>query len=167
MMRIHDDTVVVTRSNISLAIAVAAFVFGVWELWHAATVSGATDGYFFGITFLAAAAFALRMTLTETRDLVIAFDADKESGQAAISLWRPFRNKRIETRIEHITGWRHWIQTKSRGRRAYFLLAEEPSHESTLRFELRPGSAITKELREIAPGAIADFEREAGIQSDP
>ena len=166
MVRIHDDAVVATRSNISLAVAVAAFVFGIWELWHAATVSGATDGYFFGITFLAAAAFALRMTLTETRDLVIAFDADKESGEAVISLWRPYRNTRIETKLERMTGWHHWIQTKSRGRRAFFLVAEEPLHEGTLRFELRPGTEITKELREIAPGAIADFEREAGVQSN-
>ena len=72
--------------------------------------------------------------------------------------------KRIDTSLERITGWRHWIQTGSRGRRAFFLLAEEPSHEGALRFELRPGSAIAEELREIAPQAIADFEREAGIR---
>lgn len=165
MTRIHDDTAVAKRSNISLAILIAAFAYGIWEFWYAATVSGDTAGYFFGFGFVGGAIYGLRTTLVEARDLVIAFDADLKTGQAAISLWRPLGNKRIETSLDRITGWRHWIQSGTRGRRNYFLIAQEPSHDGALRFELRPGMEIAKELRKIAPEAIADFEREVKIRA--
>jgi hypothetical protein len=160
MTRIHDDSAVAKRSNISLAILIAAFAYGIWEFWHVATVSGDMGGYFFGFAFVGGAIYGLRTTLKEARDLVFAFDADLSTGHAMISLWRPLGNKRIKTSLDRITGWRHWIQSGTRGRRNYFLLAQEPSHDGALRFELRPGVEIAKEMRKLAPEAIADFERE-------
>ena len=70
--------------------------------------------------------------------------------------------KAIDTTLDRLTGWRHWIQTASRGRRVHLLLAREPSYDGTLRFALDPEMTIPDELRRIAPEAIADFERETG-----
>ena len=133
-----------------------------WELWRAATVTGDMSGYLFGIAFIGGALYGLRVTLAEARDLVVALDADPASGQAAMSLWRPFRMKRIETGLDRLTGWRHWLQTNTRGQRTHYLIVQEPSHDGALRLELHPGQPIMDELRKIAPEAIADFEREAG-----
>lgn len=149
------------RSNIALAILAAVTAYGLWELWRAATVTGDMSGYLFGAAFIGGAIYGLRVTLAEARDLVIAVDADPASGQAAISLWRPFRITRIETSLDQLTGWRHWVQTNTRGQRAHYLLVREPSHDGALRLELHPDQPIPDELRLIAPEAIADFEREA------
>jgi len=154
----------VWRSNLSLAILAAVFAYGLWELWLAVAVSGSPTGYLFAAIFIGGAAYGLRAALAETRDLAIAFEADMESGKAAVTLWRPFRMKRIDTTLDRLTGWRYWIQSASRGRRVHLLLAHEPSYDGTLRFALEPGMTIPDELRRIAPAAIADFEKETGEQ---
>lgn len=151
------------RSNIALAVLVTVSAYGVWEFWHAASVTGDVSGYLFGIAFIGGALYGLRVTISEARDLILALDADPASGQATISLWRPFRMKRIETRMDRLSGWRHWVQTTPRGQRTHYLLVQEPSHDGALRLELLPGQSVTEELRMIAPEAIADFEREAGV----
>lgn len=166
MKRILGSPGMVWRSNLSLAILIAVFAYGLWELWLAVTVTGSTTGYLFAALFLGGAAYGIRSTLAETRDLAISFDADIDSGRAAIALWRPFHMKRIDTTLERITGWRHWIQTASRNRRIHFLLAREASYDGVLRFALEPGMTIPDELRRIAPEAIADFERETGDRDD-
>jgi len=156
----------VWRSNLSLAILAAVFAYGLWELWLAAAVTGSPTGYLFAAIFIGGAAYGLRAALAETRDLVIAFAVDMDTGKAALTLWRPFRMKRIDTTLDRLTGWRHWIQTASRGRRVHFLLAREPSYDGNLRFALEPEMTIPDELRRIAPEAIADFERETGWQEE-
>jgi hypothetical protein len=166
MTRILDNPGTAKRSTISLVILAAVFIYGIWELWHAATVGGDQLAYIFGICFVGGAIYGIRTTLAETRDLVVAFDADTESGTAALTLWRPLKSKRIETTLDQITGWRLWVETGSRRQRSYFLLAGEPSHDKALRFELTRGMTIPDELRRIAPEAIEDFERETGVGND-
>jgi len=148
------------RSNIALAILAAVATYGLWELWHAAAVTGDMSGYLFGIAFIGGALYGLRVTLAEARDLVVALDADPDSGQATISLWRPFRMKQIETRLDRLAGWRHWVQTNARGQHIHYLIVQDPSRDAALRLELHPGQPITDELRMIARAPIADFERE-------
>jgi hypothetical protein len=162
MKRILGVRGMVWRSNLSLAILTAVFAYGLWELWVAATVTRSPTGYLFGLIFVGGAVYGLRSALAETRDLVVAFDVDMDSGKAAVTLWRPFRMKRIDTTLDRLTGWRRWIQTASRGRRTYFLLAREVTYDGVLRFTLEPGMTVPDELRRIAPEAIADFERETG-----
>jgi hypothetical protein len=163
MMRILDNPGVAKRSNFSLVILAAVLLYGIWELWLAATVGGDQLAFIFGILFIGGAAYGIRTTLAETRDLVTAFDAEATSGKAALTLWRPLSSKRIETTLDQITGWRLWVETGSRRQRSYFLLAREPSHDKTLRFELTRGMTIPDELRALAPEAIEDFERETGV----
>jgi hypothetical protein len=152
----------VWRSNLSLAILAAVFAYGLWELWLAAAVTGSPTGYLFAAIFIGGAGYGLRAALAETRDLVIAFAADMDSGKAAVTLRRPFHMKRIDTTLDRLTGWRYWIQTTARGRRVHFLLAREPSYDGNLRFALDPEMTIPAELRRIAPEAIADFEKDTG-----
>jgi hypothetical protein len=163
MTRILDNPGVAKRSNFSLAILVAVLLYGIWELWLAASAGGDQLASIFGVLFIGGAVYGIRTTLAETRDLVTAFDGDAASGQAALTLWRPLGAKRIETTLDQITGWRLWVETGSRSQRNYFLLAREPSHDKTLRFELTRGMTIPDELRALAPDAIEDFERETGV----
>jgi len=166
MTRILYSPGVAKRSNFSIIILVAVLLYGIWELWHAATVGSDQLALIFGVLFIGGAIYGLRTTLAETRDLVTAFDADMASGKAAMTLWRPFRAKRIDTTLDQITGWRLWVETGSRGQRAYFLLVREPTHQRTLRLELTRGMTIPDDLRQLAPEAIEDFERETGVASD-
>jgi hypothetical protein len=166
MTRILDSRGMATRSNVSLAILTAVFIYGIWELWHAATVSGDPTAYLFGVAFVGGSLYGLNTTLKEARDLVIAFDADPATREAALILWRPLRNKRIETSLDKLTGWRLWIETGSRGLRSYYLLARAPSHDGTLRFQLQRGMAVPELLRDVAGEAIEDFERETGVLRD-
>ena len=163
MTRILDNPGVAKRSNISIAILAAVFLYGIWELWHAATVGGSQLDYIFGICFVGGAIYGMRTTLAETRDLVTVFDADTTSGEAVLTLWRPLGSKRIVTTLDQITGWRLWVETGARNQKSYFLLARDPSHDKALRFELLRGMDIPDELRRLAPEAVEDFERETGV----
>jgi hypothetical protein len=166
MVRILHFRGMVVRSSISLAILSAVLLYGALELWHAAFGAGSTTASLFGVIFIAGAVYGLRQTMAETKDLVIIFDADPETGRAEIHLWRPFGRKVIETTLDKITGWRLWVQAGPRGQKAFLLLAKEASYDGTLRFALARGQAIPDLLREIAPEAIEDFERETGIRRD-
>lgn len=166
MVRVLHFRGMVTRSSISLGILSAVFLYGVLELWYAMSATGDTTATLFGVVFCAGAIYGLRQTMNETRDLVIIFDADPESGRAELHLWRPFARKVIETSLDKLTGWRLWVQTGPRGQRSYLLLAKEPSYDGTLRFALARGQAIPEILRKLAPEAIADFERETGVRRD-
>ena len=163
MVRILHFRGMVTRSNISLAILSAVFLYGVLELWFAMSASGDMMATLFGVIFCAGSIYGLRQTVSETKDLVIIFDADPESGRAELHLWRPFGRKMIETSLDKLTGWRLWVQAGPRGQKAFLLLAKEPSYDGTLRFALARGQAIPDILRKIAPEAIEDFERETGV----
>jgi hypothetical protein len=166
MVRILHFRGMVTRSNISLAILSAVFLYGVLELWFALSGAGDTMAVLFGAIFAGGAVYGLRQTLNETKDLVIIFDADPETGRAELHLWRPFGRKLIETTLDKLTGWRLWVQSGTRGQKSFLLLAKEPSYEGTLRFALARGQAIPDMLRKIAPEAIEDFERETGVVPD-
>lgn len=166
MTRLLGNPGMARRSNISLAILIVIFCYGAWELWHAATVSGSTTDYLFGFLFVGGAVYGARTAINETKDLIIALDADPSSGEAVIELWRPFRKQQIETKLTELTDWRHWIQTASRGRQTHFLLVRAPSYEGMLRVELYPGIKIPDEVRRLAPEAIADYERAIGVDHE-
>jgi len=163
MTRIHESPGSARRSNISLVVLIAVFFYGLWELWHAATVTNDTTAYLFGVIFVGGALYGARVTLAEARDLVNTFDLDPETGKTLISLWRPFHMKRIETSIDRVTDWRHWVQTGPRKQLSHYLLARTPFHDGMLRFAMQPGMEIKDEFRRIAPKAIKEFERETGI----
>jgi hypothetical protein len=167
MVRILHFRGMVTRSNISLAILSAVFLYGVLELWFAmSNPSADITATLFGVIFCGGAIYGYRQTIAETKDLVIIFDADPETGRAELHLWRPFGRKMIETTLDKLTGWRLWVQAGPRGQKSFLLLAKEPSYDGTLRFALARGQAIPEILRKIAPGAIEDFERETGVLRD-
>ena len=67
MTRILDNRGMAMRSNVSLAILVAVFIYGIWEIWHAATVSGDPTAWLFGVAFIGGSLYGLATTLKETR----------------------------------------------------------------------------------------------------
>lgn len=166
MVRILHFRGMVARSTISLAILSAVFMYGVLELWFAMSASGDFTATLFGVIFVGGAIYGYRQTVAETKDLVIIFDADPETGRAEIHLWRPFGRKLIETSLDKLTGWRLWVQAGQRGQKAFMLLAKAEGYDGTLRFVLARGQAIPDLLRQIAPGAVEDFERETGVLRD-
>ena len=164
MKRLLDNPSKVRRWYLFLGFFAVAFLYGLWELWLAAVVTGSVIGYLFAAIFIGGAIYGVRAMLAEAHDLVVSFDADIESGNATIRLWRLFHMKQIDTTLDQITGWHHFVQTGARDERSHFLLAREKSHDGMLRFALEPEMTIPDELRRIAPQAIADFERATGWQ---
>lgn len=164
MKRLLDNPGKVRRWYLFLGFFAVAFLYGLWELWLAAVVTGSMVGYVFAAIFVGGGVYGIRSMLAEARDLAVSFDADAASGKAIIKLWRPFHMKQIDTTLDQITGWQHQVQTGPRDERSHFLLAREKSHDGVLRFALEPEMAIPDELRRIAPQAIGDFERATGWQ---
>jgi hypothetical protein len=115
-----------------------------YEPVHGSAPDIAGKGIANPIAMIASFAMALRYSfgsaLAETQDLVISLDVDMASGKAAIELWRPLRMKRIDTTLDRLTGWRHWIQTDpARPAHASTSSSREASHGGALRSRASAG----------------------------
>ncbi len=97
--------------------------------------------------------------MTEARDLIAALDADEASGEAIITLWRPFRSQKIATRLDRFSDWRHYVRIGSRGERRHYLTARSADYPRQLLFELAMAKPVPQGLARLAPEAAKDFER--------
>jgi len=167
MTRLYDNPGLSRRLTISAVVLVAAALYGLWELWAAAAATdNATTGYLFGIAFLGGAAYGLQQVLAEARDLVVSFEFDPATGRSLTTLWRPLAPRRLAAIRDDIAAWRFHIKVGRRDARTYYLFADHAAHPRPLQFELRPGMTIADEFRRLAPQAIGEFERAAGLQTN-
>jgi hypothetical protein len=157
MKRIYENTGFARRMNVSAVVVVIAFVMGAWELVMALRADDPGSGFLFAALFIGGGIYAGRQILSEHANNVVAFDADMASGQASISIWRPFSAKTIAGPLDRLTDWQ--FQTKGARVKTPILTAHHPDHPRPLEFELRPGLAVGEELRALAPDAVAAFER--------
>lgn len=156
MKRIYENRSFARRMNVSAVVVVIAFVMGAWELVMALR-SNSGNGFLFAALFIGGGIYAGRQMLNDFADNVVALDADMETRAATVSIWRPFSRKALVGRLDQLTDWQ--FQTK-RGRvRTPILTAHHPGHPRPLEFELRRDTPVGQELRELAPDAIAAFER--------
>lgn len=163
MTRIYQNPRFTRTSNISIAILFVVILFGVWELIHAfAGGTPDTTGLLFGAAFVGGGLYGLKSTWEEHRDLVVAVEVNFEAGTVGITLWRPFRQVRIERGLGDLTGWRYWVKVGKRAVRTHYLLVRATDYPRPLSIELQRGDTVSEGLRRLAPEAIADMEANTG-----
>lgn len=157
MTRIYENTALSRRNRTIVVLLILPAVYGLWELWNAAnSVPGYQ--YLWGIAFIGGAAYGLRQTIVESRDLVTAFDVDPASNGMIATLWRPLGGERLEGGRDRYTDWRFYVRIGRRNAHTYYLYVNHPDHPRPIQFELRPGTVVNDELRRLAPEAISEFE---------
>jgi hypothetical protein len=153
MTPIYRNPKLALRMNLSAGVTVLAMIYGVFELWMAYRAGpDAGYGYLFGIFFIGGGIYGMRQLLSDHADSVIALDAEPE-GKAVIALWRPFRPKRIDTRVERLTEWRPYAR-KTRSMVIPMVLADTPDYPRPLQFEADAGTTLTPEFRALAGEAL-------------
>ena len=157
MKRIYQNTGFARRMNVSAVVVVVAFLMGAWELVMALRAEDPGSGFLFAALFIGGGIYAGRQILSDHANNVVALDADMTSGQASISIWRPFSAKKITAPLDRLTDWQ--FQTKGGRVKTPILTAHHPDHPRPLEFELRAGSPLSEEIRALAPDAVAAFER--------
>jgi hypothetical protein len=157
MKRIYENTGFARRMNVSAVVVVIAFAMGAWELVMALRADDPGSGFLFAALFIGGGIYAGRQILSDYANNVVSLDADMASGQANISIWRPFSAKTISGPLDRLTDWQ--FQRKGTRVKTPILTAHHPGHPQPLEFELRPGSPLAEEIRTLAPDAVAAFER--------
>jgi len=166
MTRIYANPGFARRMNISSAVTLFAILFGFWELWAAlnAGPEGAGYGFLFAALFIGGGIYGMRQILADGADMVTALDVSESSGQATISLWRPFAPKRLEGSLDSLSEWRPYAKV-ARNFRTPMLLADHPAYPRPLQFEIGRGIALTEQFRALAPEALASLEESASAQA--
>jgi hypothetical protein len=162
MIRLFDDRGLVLRNWFSIAILVAAVIWGVIEIVRSEMGAADQTGLLFGLGFFAAAAYGLYRMLGDGRDTITRFEADFESGQSAATLWRPWGLRRLEAPLTRVTGWRMYVAVRRRNQPTFLLLVDHPGNPRPLQIDLAPNRKALDGLRQLAPEAIAEFEERTG-----
>ena len=159
MTRIYGNPGFARRMNGSAVVIAFAVLFGFWEVWAALNPGpdGPGYGFLFAALFIGGGIYGMNQILTDGKDMVTALDVQESTGEAVISVWRPFAPKRIETRLDRLTDWRPYSK-QTRNLRTAMLLADHPGHPRPLQFELGRNIAFTDRFRALAPEAIAASE---------
>jgi hypothetical protein len=144
-----------TRTIAYLAVIVAAFLWGIFELWRGAYAEGsdASGGALFGVLFIGGSIYATWQIYSEWRDTIVSLDRDTD-GTLVASRWSLTGPKKISGAFSN---WRFHVAIVKRGMPLYFIYADHPALTRPLRFDLRKDVDVTG-LRTVAPDAIAEYE---------
>ncbi len=163
MTRVFDDRGLVVRNWLSVAVLVAAFLWGIVELVRAQAAVSDQTGFLFGLGFIAASAYGLYRLLSDSRDAIMRFDADYGSGQSVTTLWRPWGPSRLEAPLAALSSsWRLYVAMKKRNQPTFLLQVNHPGNPRPLHIELTSATKGLEDLRRLAPEAIEDFEIRTG-----
>ena len=162
MTRIYENPGFARRNNISVVVLVVVVIYGFYELWNAfGDGSQDTTAAMFGVLFVGGGIYGAYTIWTEARDQVIALDADPNTGRAAITLWRPFKNMVIDLPIDRLTGWRHWVKVGKRNMRTHFVVFNAEGYPQPLYVELTKGE-MPEGFRDLSPAVVEEFEENTG-----
>jgi hypothetical protein len=166
MIRIYENPGFAKRNNISVVVLVAVVIYGIFEL-YTAFGTGTPDqmAAMFGVLFVGGGIYGAYTIWTEARDAVMAIDVDEASGKAAISLWRPFKRLVIETPIDGLTGWRHWVKVGKRNMRTHYVIFNAAGYPNPLNVELTKGD-MPDGFRKLSPAVVEEFEENTGKRAE-
>ncbi len=165
MIRIYDDRGFVLRNWLSMAILVGATIWGVVEIVRYQTGVSDNTGLLFGVGFLAASAYGGYRMFSDARDAIVRIEADFDSGQSAVTLWRPWGLHRLAAPLAALSGWRMYVAVKTRNQQTYLLQVNHADNPRPLHIELKPNVTPLDALRPLAPEAIEEFETRIGRRS--
>ncbi|WP_421726014.1 hypothetical protein [Bauldia sp.] len=167
MTRVYEKRDINRIGNISAAILVAVMIYGIWELWSAFVVgTNDTWGAMFGVVFVGGGLIGMNSTWTENRDQVVWFDADLETGQGRIAVWRPLRPLIIDVPLDQMRDWRYWVKVAKRNMRTHYLVVALPDYPRPVYFDLGRTEEIPEVFRRLAPDEIHEFEQNTGRLKD-
>ena len=160
MQTIYANTPFLRRMNLSAFVVVAAFLFGFWELWAAVNPGprGPGYGYIFAILVIGGGAYAMWQLVVDHPGTVVRIDADGTANKVVLYLWRPFLSKRVAGGLGDLTDWRFEKKTLRASIQIPMLVVDHPGFPQPLRLELGKGVELSKELRALAPEAVAAYE---------
>ena len=161
METIYVNTGFLRRMNLSAGVVVAAFLFGFWELWSAMNPgpTGPGYGFLFAALFIGGGIYAMRQLLVDHAGTVVRLDVDKAANAVVLYLWRPFRSQQVKAGLEGLSDWRFENRTVRANVQVPTLVADHPDVPQPLHFELGKGVELSKELRALAPDAVATSEK--------
>jgi len=166
MIRLYESPRHKLRMRISLIILTGLILLGVWYLAFQALAAPPGSGigpWVLSVAFIVAGVTGLVRVLRGARDWVIAMDMDEATGKVVIWLWGPLGARRIRTGIDQIANWRY-VATGGPGRARFRrILADLPKRSRPILFDVRLTHPVPDGLRRVAPDAVADYERDAGI----
>lgn len=166
MIRLYESPRHKLRMRISLIILTGLILLGVWYLVFQALAAPPGSGigpWVLSVAFIVSGIAGLVRVLNGARDWVIAMDMDEATGKVVIWLWGPLGARRIRTAIDQIANWRY-AATGGAGRARFRrILADLPKRSRPILFDVRLTHPVPDGLRRIAPGAVADYERDIGI----
>jgi hypothetical protein len=164
--RIYTSPGVTGRPTVSTVVTVLAAIYGVFEIWRAWRNNFESQfDLLFGIFFIGGGIYGFNKTWNDSRDVVVSLDRDEAAGKTVVGIWRPFRSLPIETGLDGLTNWRHFVRVGPRDLKLHFITAELPGYPRPVRFELPRGQEIPDALRKLAPEAVADYEESTGLKT--
>jgi hypothetical protein len=163
MVKVFDNSGVIWRSWVSVAVLTGAVIWGAIELVRVYTGASDSTGYLFGFGFLAAAGYGGQRLFLDTRDTLVSLAVDFNSRETLAVLWRPWGLTHLTAPLDRLTGWDLFIAIKTRQQRTYLLRFRHPDYpDARLQIELPPTIKDVEGLRRLAPEAIAEFEENTG-----
>jgi hypothetical protein len=164
--RIYTSPGVTGRPTISTVVTVLATIYGVFEIWRAWQNNFQSQfDLLFGIFFIGGGIYGFNKTWNDSRDVVVTLDRDEAAGKTTVGLWRPFRPLLIETGLDGLTDWRHFIKVGPRDLKLHFITADLAGYPRPVRFELPRGQEVPEALRRLAPEAVTEYEELTGLKT--
>ena len=167
MTRIYENPGFAKRNNISVVVLVAVVIYGIFEL-YTAFFTGSQDqmAAMFGVLFLGGGLYGAYTIWSEARDTVMTLDVDEASQQARIVLWRPFGTYVVESPIDRLTDWRHWVKVGKRSMQTHYVIFRAEGYPHPLHVELTKGE-LPEGFRQLSPATVEDFEENTGKRVGP
>jgi hypothetical protein len=167
MERIYENSGFTKRTNISLAVLVLVFFYGLWEL-YSVFLAGRDDptGALFGVLFVGGALYGAKTLWDEGRDLVTGIDADFAANKVRLTLWRPLSSLAIDATPADFARWGHRVKVIRKGMNAHYFLGSLPNAPGPLMLELKNPSDVPAGLRRLMPAAVEELEEKTGRKAD-
>jgi hypothetical protein len=163
--RIYTSAGIAGRPTASIVIVTLATIYGLFELWRAwANNFQSQFDLLFGLFFVGGGIYGFRKTWFDSRDTVVTLDRDEAAGKVAVGLWRPFRPLVVETGLDGLSGWRHFVKVGPRDLKLHFIRADLAGYPRPVQFELQRDRPAPEGLRQVAPEAVADYEETTGTR---
>lgn len=163
MERVYENRAIRFRMWLAVAAAAAVLALAGWVglTRERAAEDTADPGVIAMMLTAIGVLIAIRFGMYGVR-AVTTFDIDRTSGDARVSLWRPFGEEAVDTHLDRIVDWSYEVgrQRTKMPLRRFHARIEYPHHRVV--FELSPMMELDPVFERMAPEAVAEFETESG-----
>jgi hypothetical protein len=136
-------------------VIVAAFGWGLFELWQGSRTAGgdAQSGALFGVLFIGGGIYAVWQVMTDWRDVIVSLERDAD-GATVAKVWSLTGPITVDGPF---TDWRYHVTVAGRRTEVPWIFVDTPDWQRPLRIDLRQKADLAG-LRTIAAEAVAEYE---------